>query len=89
MDDDQDPRDPFADPDYDPLAPAPPRPWFGRRPYGYVYGPRTWQGWLIAGVLLVFAMLMISAAKDNGALVLAGVAPLVIVPLVIIRIQRR
>jgi hypothetical protein len=34
-------------------------------------------------------MLMISAAKDNGALVLAGVAPLVIVPLVIIRIQRR
>jgi hypothetical protein len=34
-------------------------------------------------------MLVISAAKDNGALVLAGVAPLVIVPLIIIRIQQR
>jgi hypothetical protein len=55
MDDDQ---DPFGERQDDPLAPVPPRPWFGRKPYGYVYGPRTWQGWLIAGVLLIFAMLM-------------------------------
>jgi hypothetical protein len=81
--------DPFGRPAEDPFAPQPRTPWFGRKKYGYGWGPRTWQGWLVTGALLVFAILMTSASKGHGALVAVGLVPLVAVPLIITWLQQR
>ena len=65
------------------------RPWFGRKPHGYGYGPRTWQGWLVMAVLIVFACAVAGASRGQGALIALAVAPLVAVPLLIMWRQRR
>jgi hypothetical protein len=38
-----------------------PRDWFGPKPYGRGFGPRTWEGWLISlllpvGLLILFSL---------------------------------
>ena len=65
------------------------RPWFGRKPYGYVYGPRTWQGWLVMAALLTFAIVVAGASQGRGGLLGLALAPLIVVPALIIWIQRR
>jgi len=65
------------------------RPWFGRRPDGYAYGPRTWQGWLVMAVLVIFAITVAGASRGQGGLVVLALAPLVVVPFLIALIQRR
>jgi len=47
------------------------QPWFVRRRYGVGYRPRTWQGWVIAGVL-------VAAAVGVAAVVHASTARIVI-----------
>lgn len=64
-------------------------PWFGRKPHGYGYGPRTWQGWLVMAALIVFAVAVAGASGGQGGLVALAVAPLIVVPLLIMWIQRR
>jgi 4-hydroxybenzoate polyprenyltransferase len=63
--------------------------WFGRKRYGYGYGPRTWQGWLVMLALLVIAFVVASASHGHGAIGIVGLVPLVAVPLIIMRFQRR
>jgi hypothetical protein len=65
------------------------RPWFGRKPHGYGYGPRTWQGWLVMGVLILYALAVAGVSGGQGGLVALAVAPVLVVPLVIMWIQRR
>lgn len=49
--------------------------WFGRRRFGYGFGPRSWQGWL---TILVYAGLMIllpkvvAPASHHGAYAVAA-----------------
>jgi hypothetical protein len=81
--------DPFGRAAGDPFAPQPAIAWFGRKRYGYGWGPRTWQGWLITGALLVFAIFMTSASKGHGALLAVGLVPLVAVPLIIAWLQQQ
>jgi hypothetical protein len=80
---------PAYDPESDPFAPKPKRPWFGRKPYGYVYGPRTWQGWLVLLALIIYAMIMAAASKGDGTVIALGIVPVVVVPLVIMALQSR
>lgn len=80
---------PVYDPESDPFAPKPTRPWFGRKPYGYGYGPRTWQGWLVMLVLVIYAMIMAAVSKGDGAVIALGIVPVVVVPFVIMALQNR
>jgi hypothetical protein len=82
-------EDQFSDQETDPFAPRPKRPWFGRKPYGYVYGPRTWQGWLVTLVLVIFAMTMAAVSKGDGSFIAVGIVTLVAVPFIIIAVQQR
>lgn len=82
-------EDPFSDKEHDPFARRPNRPWFGRKPYGYGYGPRTWQGWLVMLVLVIFAMAMAAASKGDGSLIAVGIVTLVAVPFIIMAVQQR
>jgi hypothetical protein len=84
-----DDEDPFKDPEYDPFAPRPKRPWFGRKPYGYGYGPRTWQGWLVLLVLVIYAMAMAAISGGDGTIVAAGIIPVIVIPVIIMAIQGR
>jgi hypothetical protein len=29
------------------------QPWFGQKRFGYGFGPRTWQGYLVTAVLVL------------------------------------
>ncbi|WP_158752871.1 hypothetical protein [Dyella sp. S184] len=59
--------------------------WFGRKRFGFGYGPRSWQGWLITAVyaaLMIGVPRVISARTDHvwliGMMVLLTVAYLAI-----------
>ena len=82
-------EDPFSDEENDPFARRPKRPWFGRKPYGYGYGPRTWQGWLVTLILVIFAMTMAAVSKGDGSFIAAGIITLVAVPFIIMAVQQR
>jgi hypothetical protein len=69
--------------------PRPRQPWFGRKTFGYGYGPRTWQGWLVMGVLVLFVFLVATLAKGHMPGMLIGIIPLLVVPFLIMAIQRR
>jgi hypothetical protein len=78
--------------DYDPSTSGGPparQPWFGPKRMGYGYGPRTWQGWLVTAILVGLAIAVSTLAKHDPALVVVGVAPLVVVPFLIMWLQRR
>jgi hypothetical protein len=82
-------EDPVYDPQADPFRPRPKRPWFGRKPNGYGYGPRTWQGWLVMLVLIIYAMIMAAASKGDGKVIALGIVPVVAVPFIIMGFQSR
>ncbi|HXW43241.1 MAG TPA: hypothetical protein VEL03_00530 [Streptosporangiaceae bacterium] len=65
------------------------RPWFGRKPHGYGYGPRTWQGWLVMGLLIILAAAIAGSSGGRGGVLALAVAPVIVVPLIIAWIQRR
>ena len=69
-------------PDYDPLG----RPlgrdkqhWFGPKRFGYGYGPRTWQAWLLVAVSVTATILVATATNSP-------LAPLIMLPVVVIGI---
>jgi len=63
-------------------------PWFGPKRFGYGYGPRTWQGFLVTGLSVVAVIVAATLAKGTpwfyGVLIAA-----VAVHVVIIAVQRR
>jgi hypothetical protein len=67
----------------------PRQPWFGAKTFGYGYGPRTWQGWLVIGVLVLIAILVATLTKGHMPVTLIGIIPLLVVPRLIMAIQRR
>jgi hypothetical protein len=59
--------------------------WFGRKRFGFGFGPRSWQGWLITAVyaaLMIGVPRLISPKTDHawliGAMVLLTVIYLMI-----------
>jgi len=63
------------------------RPWYGPRRFGYGYGPRTWQGYLVTALSVVAVIIAASVARGTpwfyGVLIVV-----VAVHLVIIAVQR-
>jgi len=78
--------------DQDPLGAGWSRkqPWFGPKRFGVGYGPRTWQGYLTTTILVLAAILIATVARaHHSPLAWLGVLPVVVVPLVIMLVQRR
>jgi hypothetical protein len=65
------------------------QPWFGPKRFGYGWGPRTWQGFLVTGVSVALLVGVGSATKGHGALFIGVIVLVVAVHLAIIAIQRR
>jgi hypothetical protein len=65
------------------------QPWFGPKRFGYGYGPRTWQGVAVTAVLVAFAILVATVTKGHMPGILIGIIPAIVVPLLIMAIQRR
>jgi hypothetical protein len=69
--------------------PKPKQPWFGPRRFGFGYGPRTWQGWAVSAVLLLFVILVATVTKGKMPGMLIGIVPAIVIPFIIMGIQRR
>lgn len=65
------------------------QPWFGPRRFGYGTAPRTWQGFLITAILVVYVVVVATLTKGRMPDMLFAVIPAIAVPLVIRSIQRR
>jgi hypothetical protein len=65
------------------------QPWFGPKRFGIGYGPRTWQGYLITGVMAVMVVTVGSVAGAHSPWFLAAIAVFAVVHIAIIAIQRR
>jgi hypothetical protein len=79
-------------PDNDPFGPAGApgkRPWFGPRPFGIGYRPQTWQGVLVTVILLLPVVILAAVFKPHSPVFILAVVPAVVVPYIIIAIQRR
>lgn len=79
-------------PDNDPFSPvAGPgkRPWFGPRRMGFGYRPQTWQGVLIMAVLLLPVVILAAVLKPHSPVFVLAVVPGLVIPYIIMAIQRR
>jgi hypothetical protein len=65
------------------------RPWFGPKRFGVGYGPQTWQGVLVTAVLVLFVAGTAALTGGHSPLMVVAVAVAVLVPFIIIRLQRR
>jgi hypothetical protein len=65
------------------------QPWFGQKRFGYGFGPRTWQGYLVTAVLVLFLILVATLTKGHMPGMLIGIIPVIAVPFIIMAIQRR
>lgn len=70
-------------------GPSTKQPWFGPKRMGFGYGPRTWQGWLVSAVLVLFVILVATLTKGHMPGMLIGIIPAIAVPFLIMAIQRR
>jgi len=59
------------------------QPWFGAKRFGYGFGPRTWQGYLVTAILAVFAITVGTLVKGRMPDVLFVIIPVIAVPLII------
>ncbi|HTZ27620.1 MAG TPA: hypothetical protein VMC83_26720 [Streptosporangiaceae bacterium] len=64
-------------------------PWFGAKRFGYGFGPRTWQGYLVTAILTVFAVAVGTLVKGRMPDILFVIIPVIAVPLIIRSIQSR
>ncbi len=67
------------------------QPWFGPRQLGMGYSPRTWQGWLVTAVLVLFVVLVTTLTRGHGHTpwMLLAIIPAIAVPFIIMAVQRR
>lgn len=65
------------------------RPWFGPKRFGIGYGPQTWQGAVVTAVLVLLVAGTAVATGGHTPLMVLPIAAAVLVPLIIMRIQRR
>jgi hypothetical protein len=65
------------------------RPWFGPKQFGRGYGPRTWQGYLVSAILVLYVILMSTLTKGHMPGMLFAIVPAIAVPFIIMAIQRR
>ena len=68
---------------------TPRQPWFGAKRFGYGFGPRTWQGYLVTAILAVFAVTVGTLVKGRMPDMLFVIIPVIAVPLIIRSIQSR
>ena len=64
-------------------------PWFGQKRFGYGFGPRTWQGYLVTAILAAFAVIVGTLIKGRMPEMLLVIIPVIAVPLIIRSIQSR
>jgi hypothetical protein len=80
------------DDDQDPLGTSyqGKQPWFGPKRFGFGYGPRTWQGYLVTAILAGATILIATVAKHHhSSLSWLAALPIIVIPLAIIVFQRR
>jgi hypothetical protein len=65
------------------------QPWFGAKRFGYGFGPRTWQGYLVTAILTVFAITVATLVKGRMPDILFAIIPVIAVPLIIRSFQSR
>jgi hypothetical protein len=65
------------------------QPWFGQKRFGYGFGPRTWQGYLVTAILAVYAIAVATVTKGRMPDLLFAIIPVIAVPLIIRSIQSR
>lgn len=65
------------------------RPWFGPKRFGIGFGPQTWQGVLVTIVLVLLVAGTAAATGGHSPLMVVPIVVAVLVPLIIMRIQRR
>jgi hypothetical protein len=67
--------------------------WFGPKRFGVGYGPRTWQGYLVAAALALVALLIGTVAKGHhghhSSLIWLAIIPVIAIPWIIRMVQRR
>jgi hypothetical protein len=64
-------------------------PWFGQKRFGYGWGPRTWQGFLVTAAGLALVVVVGSATKGRSPLFYLVILLVAAVHVAIIVIQRR
>jgi hypothetical protein len=64
------------------------QPWFGRKRIGFGYGPRTWQGYLLVAVVLLFVVIMAAITGGHSPLMVIALIPAAVVA-VVARVQGR
>ena len=63
--------------------------WFGAKRFGYGFGTRTWQGYLVTAILAVFAIAVGTLVKGRMPDMLFVIIPVIAVPFIIRAIQSR
>ena len=51
------------------------QPWFGPKRFGYGYGPRTWQGYLLVLVSLVPLIVLAAVTGGHSSVMVFGIIP--------------
>jgi hypothetical protein len=64
-------------------------PWFGPKRIGLGYGPRTWQGYLVTGIMAVLLVIVGSVAGAHSPWFIAAIVAFFAIHLAIIVVQRR
>jgi hypothetical protein len=70
-------------------SPKPRQQWFGAKRFGYGFGPRTWQGYLVTAILALFAIVVGTLVKGRMPDMLFVIIPVIAVPFIIRAIQSR
>ncbi len=77
--------------DNDPFGPVSGRqgkPWFGPKQFGFGYGPRTWQGYLLVALSILPLIVIAAITGGHSPLMAIGVIPPAILG-VVARVQGR
>ncbi len=78
--------------DNDPFSPDSGRggkqPWFGPKQFGFGYGPRTWQGYLLVALSVIPLIVVAAITGGHSPLMAIAVIPAVVLA-VVARVQGR
>jgi hypothetical protein len=58
------------------------QPWFGPRQFGFGYGPRTWQGYLLTALAVGFVIAMAAITGGHSPWMILGIIPAGIVTII-------